>query len=124
MNIYAETTLMYRPIQSNELSQFNKFHHIRRKKNRSGKYDYRNNLFSSNYRPFIMMANGIQTEVERGSRNEDMFWCCKDAIITPGNKYYFDTPEEAECVFKISYPTKLKADWYEKTTQYRIHDND
>ena len=124
-NIYAETTIMYRPIQSDELSQFRKVHHFRRrKKKRRGEYDYRKNLFSSNFRPFIMMANGIQTGVERGSRSEDMFWCCKDAINTPGNKYYFDTPEEAERVFKISYPNNLKAYWYERTAQYRIHNND
>ena len=81
-------------------------------------------MFSSNFRPFIMMANGIQTGVEKGSKSEDMFWNVKDSIYTPGNKYYFDTPEEAERVFRISYSTDLKRDWYEKTAQYRIRDDD
>ena len=122
---YAETTMMYRPIQNYELSHFKTVHHIRKKKKRKNDvYDYRKKLFSSNFRPFIMMANGIQTGVERGSHCEDMFWCVKDSINTPGNKYYFDTPEEAERVFKISYSSDLKADWYERTTQYRIHNND
>lgn len=123
--IYAESTIIYRPIQNDELLQFRKVHHIRRKKKRRNYiYDYRNKLFSSNFRPFIMMANGIQTGVEKGSRNEDMFWNVKDSLYSPGNSYYFDTPEEAERVFRISYPNYLKTDWYERTAQYRIQNND
>lgn len=123
--IYAETTMMYRPIQNNELSQFRKNRHIRRtKKRRKDVFDYRKKLFSSNFRPFIMMANGIQTGIEKGSRSADMFWNAKDSLYSPGNSYYFDTPEEAERVFRISYPNYLKADWYERTAQYRIHNND
>ena len=122
--IYAETTMMYRPIQNDELSQFKRFRHIRRKKRRKDAYDYRKKLFSSNFRPFIMMANGIQSGVEKGSKSEDMFWNAKDSLYSPGNSYYFDTPEEAERVFRISYPNYLKADWYERTAQYRIHKND
>jgi hypothetical protein len=122
--IYAESTIMYREIQSDEISQFRKVKYIRRKKKRRNDvYDYRKKLFSSNFRSFIMMANGIQTGVEKGSRNEDMFWIVKDSLDSPGNSYYFDTPEEAERVFRISYPHYLKADWYERTTQYRIHNN-
>ena len=42
--IYAESTLMYRPIQNDELSQFKKNHHIRRrKKRRKDVYDYKKN---------------------------------------------------------------------------------
>ena len=123
--IYAESTLMHRPVQNDELSQFIKVQHIRRKKNkRKDKFDYRKKLFSSNFRPFIMMANGIQTSVEKGSRSEDMFWNVKDSLYSPGNSYYFDTPEEAERVFKISYPNDLKAAWYERTAEYRIHNDD
>ena len=123
--IYAETTMMYRPIQNDELSQFRKVRHIRRrKKRRNDAFDYRKKLFSSNFRPFIMMANGIQTGVEKGSRSEDMFWNAKDSLYSPGNSYYFDTPEEAERVFRISYPNYLKVDWYERTAQYRIQNND
>lgn len=122
--IYAESTLMYRPIENEELTQFSKFNHIRRKKKRKNTFDFRKKLFSSNYRPFIMMANGIQTSVEKGSRSEDMFWCVKDTIYSPGNNYYFDSPGEAERVFKISYPNDLKADWYERTAQYRTENDD
>jgi hypothetical protein len=119
--IYAESTLFYRPVQKDELYQFLKVQHNHRKNNkRKGKFDYRKKLFSSNYRPFIMMANGIQTGVEKGSRSEDMFWTVKDSLYS----YYFDTPEEAERVFRISYPNYLKAEWYERTAQYRIHNND
>jgi|UniRef100_A0A6C0IL33 hypothetical protein len=123
--IYAESSSTYRPIQDNELSQFRKVQYLRRrKKRRNDAYDCRKKMFSSNFRPFIMMANGIQTGVEKGSKSEDMFWNVKDSIYTPGNKYYFDTPEEAERVFRISYSTDLKRDWYEKTAQYRIRDDD
>ena len=123
--IYAESTLMYRPIQNDELSHFKKNHHIRRrKKRRKDVYDYKKKLFSSNFRPLIMMANGIQTGVEKGSRSEDMFWKAKDSLYSPGNSYYFDTPEEAERVFRISYSNDLKADWYERTAQYRTQNND
>ena len=123
--IYAESTILYRPIQNDELSQFRKVRHIRRrKKRRKDAFDYRKKLFSSNFRPFIMMANGIQTGVEKGSRSEDMFWTVKDSLYSPGNNYYFDTPEEAERVFRISYPNDLKADWYERTAEYRFHNND
>jgi hypothetical protein len=123
--IYVESSMMYRPIQNDELSQFRKVRHIRRrKKRRNDVSDYRKKLFSSNFRPFIMMANGIQTGVEKGSRSEDMFWNAKDSLYSPGNSYYFDTPEEAERVFRISYPNYLKTDWYERTAEYRIHNND
>jgi hypothetical protein len=122
--IYAETTLMYRPIHNDELLQFRKFKHIRRKKRRNYAYDYRKKLFSSNFRPLIMLANGIQTCVKKGSRSEDMFWNSKDLLYSPGNNYYFDTPEEAERVFKIAYPNYLKTNWYERTAQYRIQNND
>ena len=27
-------------------------------------------------------------------------------------------------VLRISYPNYLKADWYERTAEYRIHNND
>ena len=122
--IYAETTLMYRPIQNYELLEFRKFKHIRRKKRRNALYDYRKKLFSSNFRPLIMLANGIQTGVEKGSKSEDMFWNTKDSLYSPGNRYYFDTPEEAERVFNITYPKYLKTFWYEKTAQYRTQNND
>ena len=122
--IYAESTMSYCPIKNDELSQFRKVNRIRRKKKRRNDIDYRKKLFSSNFRPFIMMANGIQTGVEKGSRSEDMFWTVRDSIYSPGNSYYFDTPEEAERVFRISYPNDLKADWYERTAEYRIHNND
>ena len=123
--IYAESSITYRPIQNDELSQFRKVRHIRRiKKKRNNAYDYKKKLFSSNFRPFIMMTNGIQTGVAKGSRSEDMFWTVKDSLYSSGNRYYFDTPEEAERVFRIYYPNYLKAIWYERTAQYRIHKND
>ena len=124
--IYAESTMMYRPIHNDELSQFTTFQRGLKKKGkrkRMNLYNYRNKLFSSNYRPFILTANGIQTSVEKGSKNEDMFWKVKYSLYSSGNCYYFDTPEEAERSFRISYSTDLKGDWYEKTSQYRIHTN-
>lgn len=120
--IYAESTLMHRPIQNDELSQFRKVQHFRRKKKYV--YNYRKHLFSSNFRPHIVMTNGIETQVEKGSRSEDMFWNVKDLVRCPGNSYYFDTPEEAERIFKISYSNDLKTDWYERTTQYRDCNDD
>lgn len=123
--IYAESSTTYRPIQNDELSQFRKVHHIRRKKKRrNDAYNYRKKLFSSNFRPCIMMANGLQTGVEKGTMSEDMFWNVKDSLYSPGHKYYFDTPEEAERIFRISYSTDLKRYWYEKTTQFRTRNDD
>jgi hypothetical protein len=122
ITVYSESTIMYRPVQKYEQSQFRHFHHIRRIKKRRN--NCRKMLFSSNFRPLIMMANGIKTDVEKGSKSENMFWTVKDSLYCPGNRYYFDTPEEAERVFRISYPKYLKDNWYEKSAQYRIKNCD
>lgn len=122
--IYAETTLMYRPIHPDELSQFSKLKKsYRKKKIIKNKIDYRKKLFSSNFRPFIMMANGIQTGVEKGSKDEEMFWSVKDYVYSPGYRYYFDTPEQAECLYETSYPNDLKSNWHKRKSQIRFNYN-
>lgn len=123
--IYAESSITYRPVENYELYQFKKIGHLHRiRKRRISPFSYRKKLFSSNCRPFIMMANGLQTKVAKGSQHENMFWHVKDSIFSPGNCYYFDTPEEAEQIFKIRYPFYLKNNWYKKTAQYRTKNDD
>lgn len=123
--IIAEHTLSYREIDQCELNQFQLRTHIRRnKKRRRDTFDYRKKLFSSNYRPFIMMANGLQTNVAKGSDEEWMYWHVKDSLYSPGNNYYFDSPEDAERVLKVHYSPHLKKQWHERVVQYRINEHD
>jgi hypothetical protein len=103
-------------------NEFKKIVYTRReKKHKRNNNHYKNNLFSSNVRPYIMMANGIQTTVAKGSNNEWMFWSVKDG---QGNNYYFDSPKDAERVFDTEYPSYLKQKWHERVTQMRNFDND
>jgi len=101
-------------------SQFKVVQHIRRiKKPRS--LNFRTKLFSSNCRSHIMLANGIQTHVVKGGSDEDMFWCVKDSVYSPGHRYYFDSPEEAERVFGINYSEEIKNNWQERSRNIKKH---
>jgi len=121
--IYAETTFMYRPVLKNEVTEFKKAHYKKRK-NKRNIYDYRKKLFSSNYKNYIMLANGLETDIEKGTKNENIFWHVKDVIFYPGNNYYFSSPEDAERTFRIKYSTDLKRNWYEVSSQYRVYSDD
>lgn len=129
--IYAENTILHRKIDENESNDFQKIIKKRQLlKNRKGRYkknniiDYKKKLFNSNNRQFIMMANGLQTNISKGSDNEWMFWHVKDSTESPGNNYYFDSPEDAERIFKSQYPVKLKEKWHERVVKYRDDDDD
>ena len=100
-------------------NDFKKIIYTRRQKNNNRKNinNYKNKLFSSNFRPYIMMANGIQTTVAKGSNSEWMFWSVKDSTSNQGNNYYFDSPKDAERMFDIEYPSYLKQKWHERVTQ-------
>lgn len=116
---------MYRSLDYGEDSQFKPAYRMKsRRFKKRNRFNYKKNLFSSNFRPSIMLANGFQTNVVKGSNNENMFWHVKDSCFSPGNNYYFNSPEEAEQIFKVIYSNDLKNDWYEKTTQFRTHNDD
>ena len=122
--IVAENTLTYREIDKNELHTFQKKKNVRRhKRRRRDIFDYRKKLFTSNNRQFIMMANGLQTDVAKGSDEEWMFWHVKDSYYSSGHNYYFDSPENAERVLRVQYPTILKQKWHERVIAYRNVDD-
>jgi hypothetical protein len=117
-NVYAENTLMYRPIANNNPKDFTLKKNIRRPKR---KHMRESNLVSSNNRSLIVMASGRQTNIAKGTYDEFRLWQVKDTTISPGNYYYFSCPDEAERVFDTKYNKCDVFDW--RNRQYKFSDN-
>ena len=70
-----------------------------------------------------MLANGTQTDVEKGSNNEWKMWHIKDVTNSPGSNYYFYTPEDAERVMRVKYSGNTTYDWRQRAV-YANYESD
>lgn len=127
--IYSEDSISFQPISEYEEREFILIRRSKKRKkyNRSRRippFDYKQKLFSSDTRPFIMLANGIQTNVSKGSEQESQFWCVKDSASRDGHFYYFASPDEAERIFNIHYHSHLKQMWHENSISYRYQSDE
>lgn len=91
----------------------------RKNKNKFFPIHYKKKLFTSNCRPFIMLSNGLQTDIPKGSDKERMFWHVKDSSSSPSCHYYFDSPDDAERTLGVQYSTESKQIWNQRLLQFR-----
>ena len=62
----------------------------------------------------ITHALGRKYDIKKGTLGENKLWCVKDSTQKNGNFYYFDNPEEAERLLKVTYNIKDKKQWQER----------
>jgi hypothetical protein len=115
--VYAENTLMYRSLGNSNLNNFTKVKLLRRLKH-DHLQDVKKHLVSSNNRSLIVMANGRQTDIAKGTNDEFRLWQVKDATISPGNYYYFSSPDEAGRSFNTKYNRCDVYDWRNRQYQF------
>ena len=86
----------------------------KQKMRRRRKVDLKEQLISSNGRGYVTSVSGHQYRIQKGSEKEWLLWCVKDSTVSPGDFYYFDSPEHAERLMNIEYPSDVKAAWHER----------